>query len=125
MICDAAEKLPLVIVRPDQLTRAITNLVSNGIKYTRQGTVRVTTLVVEGYVGVEVRDTGLGIPADELPHLFGRFYRGRAVAQSTIPGTGLGLSIVKEIIESHGGTVEVESTVGVGSTFRIWLPMTA
>ena len=90
-----------------------------------RGSVGLTTQVADHRVGIDVSDTGLGIPADELPHLFERFYRGRAVAQSDIPGTGLGLSIVKEIVEAHGGTVEVESAVGVGSTFRIWLPMTA
>lgn len=122
LICDVADGIPPVVARADQLTRAITNLVSNAIKYTPHGTVRVETCAVDQKVCIEVIDTGLGIPADELPHLFGRFYRGRAVAQSTIPGTGLGLSIVKEIVEMQGGTVEVESTLGSGSTFRVWLP---
>ena len=121
--CEVAGDIPPVVARADQLTRAITNLVSNAIKYTPRGTVRVETRLVDRQVCVEVSDTGLGIPADELAHLFTRFYRGRAVAQSTIPGTGLGLSIVKEIIEMHGGTVDVESRLGIGSTFRIWLPV--
>ncbi|MBP7689443.1 MAG: HAMP domain-containing histidine kinase, partial [Thermoflexales bacterium] len=109
--------------RPDQLTRAIANVVSNAIKYTPTGSVRVQTAEHAGRVCIEVTDTGRGIPADEVPHLFERFYRGRDVAQSTIPGTGLGLSIVKEIIESHGGTVDVHSELGQGSTFFIWLPV--
>jgi PAS domain S-box-containing protein len=119
---EIADNLPPVMARPDQLTRAITNLVSNAIKYTPRGSIQVRTYAQHDRVCVEVADTGLGIPADELPHLFDRFYRGRQVAQSTIPGTGLGLSIVKEIVESHGGTVEVDSEHGRGSTFRIWLP---
>lgn len=125
LTCEVAENLPPVVARPDQLTRALTNLVSNAIKYTAAGSVRVQTRLDAQRVCLEVRDTGRGIPADELPHVFERFYRGKGVSQSTIPGTGLGLSIVKEIIESHGGTVEVESTVGVGSTFRVWLPVAA
>ena len=123
LTCDTTDHLPPVVARPDQLTRAITNLVSNAIKYTSTGAVRVQTRQDTQRVCVEVSDTGLGIPADELPHLFERFYRGRNVAQSSIPGTGLGLSIVKEIIESHGGTVEVASVIGQGSTFRAWLPV--
>ncbi|MFN8598775.1 MAG: PAS domain S-box protein, partial [Anaerolineae bacterium] len=123
LICEVAENLPPVVARPDQLTRAITNLVSNAIKYTPRGTIRVETHAHPQRVCVDVIDTGMGIPADELPHLFERFYRGRAVAQSTIPGTGLGLAIVKEIVELHGGTVEVESEVGQGSAFHLWLPI--
>lgn len=71
---------------------------------------------------VDVIDSGIGVPAEDVPHLFERFYRGRQVSQSNIPGTGLGLAIVKEIIEAHGGTVEVDSQLGKGSTFRLWLP---
>jgi signal transduction histidine kinase len=123
LTCDVADNLPPVVARPDQLTRAITNLVSNAIKYTPQGSVKVQTFAQADHVCIQVTDTGLGIPADELPHVFDRFYRGREVAQSTIPGTGLGLSIVKEIVEAHGGTVEMESEPGQGSTFRIWLPI--
>jgi len=120
---DVGDNLPAVVARPDQLTRAITNVVSNAIKYTPTGSVRVQTRAHDRRVCIEVTDTGRGIPADELPHLFERFYRGHAVAQSTIPGSGLGLSIVKEIVESHGGTVDVASELGKGTTFRIWLPV--
>ena len=123
LACEVTDHLPPVVARPDQLTRAITNLVANAIKYTPTGGVRVQTRRDTQRVCLEVTDTGRGIPADELPHVFERFYRGRAVAQSAIPGTGLGLSIVKEIIESHGGMVEVRSQMGQGSTFRVWLPV--
>ncbi len=116
MICRRLSRGPI------ELTRAITNLVSNAIKYTPRGAVQVKTFAQDERVCIAVTDTGLGIPADELPHLFDRFYRGKAVAQSSIPGTGLGLSIVKEIAEAHGGTVDVESSHGVGSVFRLWLP---
>jgi len=123
LTCEVADNLPLVVARPDQLTRAVTNLVSNAIKYTPQGAIRVQTSAQDQRVCIEVTDTGLGIPPDELSHVFERFYRGRDVAQSAVPGSGLGLSIVKEIVESHGGTVEVQSALGQGSTFFIWLPI--
>lgn len=107
---------------PGQLLRAVRNLLTNAIKYTRAGQVQVN-LISDGLrAGVQVRDTGMGISAEDLPHVFERFYRGRQVAQSTTPGAGLGLAIVKEIVEAHGGTVEVESTLTVGSTFTLWLP---
>ena len=122
LTCTVDAAAPQVLARPDQLTRAITNLIANAIQYAPRGSVHVRTYVRMKRVAVEVTDTGRGIPADELPHLFERFYRGQEVAQSNIPGTGLGLAIVKEIIEAHGGSVEVASQSGVGSTFRIWLP---
>jgi len=125
LTCTVDPAAPQVLARPDQLTRAITNLISNAIKYAPQGSVHVRTFVRAKRVAVEVTDTGRGIPANEWPHLFQRFYRGREVAQSNIPGSGLGLAIVKEIIEAHGGSVEVDSQSDVGSTFRIWLPLAA
>ena len=65
----------------------------------------------------------MGIEAVDLPHIFERFYRGQRVRQSKIHGTGLGLAIVKEIIDLHEGNIEVESTIGKGSTFKIYLPL--
>jgi signal transduction histidine kinase len=97
--------------------------VSNAIKYTRSGEVRIQTGVQDERVYIQVIDTGPGITPEDVPHLFERFYRGRHVARSMIPGTGLGLAIVKEIIEAHGGTVEVTSELGVGSTFKLWLSL--
>jgi len=123
LTCEVSEALPPVMVRPEQLTRAITNLVSNAVKYTPAGGIQVRTFQQGQRVCLQVTDTGRGIPADELSHIFSRFYRGHEAAQSEIPGTGLGLAIVKEIVEAHGGTVEVESQMGVGSTFRVWLPV--
>ena len=70
-----------------------------------------------------VMDTGIGIPADEIPQLFVRFFRGEKSRMMQVPGTGLGLAIVKEIVELHGGKVAVESKVGKGSTFTVWLPL--
>jgi signal transduction histidine kinase len=70
---------------------------------------------------IEVRDTGLGIAPEDMPHLFDRFYRGKLTWQ--VRGSGLGLAIIKEITEVHKGHVEVDSQAGVGSTFRVYLPI--
>lgn len=115
--------LPPVRGETNRLTQVVTNLVANAINYTPSGSVQVSTRCAGERACVEVQDTGLGIDAEDLPYIFERFYRGRRVTKSNIPGTGLGLGIVKEIVELHGGAVEVESRVGEGSTFRIWLPL--
>ena len=72
---------------------------------------------------VAVSDTGIGIPRNELPHVFDRFFRGEEPRAMQLPGTGLGLSIVQEIVELHGGRVTVESEKGSGATFTVWLPI--
>jgi two-component system OmpR family sensor kinase len=96
-------------------------LLDNAVKYTPEGG-RVTVRVRErdGWAGLEVSDTGVGIPEDQLPLIFERFYR--ADASRTAGGAGLGLSIARQIAEAHGGRIEVESTPGEGSTFRLLLP---
>ncbi|TAM81155.1 MAG: HAMP domain-containing protein [Jatrophihabitans sp.] len=106
-----------------QLEQALTNLVANAVKFTpEQGRVSVHGFVAEDRAVLEVSDTGIGIPAEELPRLFERFYRASNAASAEIPGTGLGLSIVQQIVQAHGGQLAVESTVGAGTTFRIRLP---
>ena len=80
------------------------------------------TYQLDGGVGLEIEDTGIGIDPEDFPHLFERFFRGKKVSQSKIMGTGLGLAIVKEIMELHDGTITLESEVGHGSTFQIWFP---
>jgi len=113
----------LVRGSPEQLRRIASNLISNAIKYTDQGeiTVRAFRDDASGRVCLEVRDTGRGISAEDLPHIFERFYRGKA-ARSKTPGTGLGLSIVQEMVRSCGGEVSVQSTEGRGSAFMVHLP---
>ena len=100
----------------------ITNLIANAINYTQRGQIQVQTYQRADRVCVEVRDTGLGIDPDDIPHLFDRFYRGQQATRSKIRGTGLGLAIVKEIVDLHRGTITVDSTVGQGSTFGVVLP---
>jgi signal transduction histidine kinase len=116
------ENLPKVSGEQNQLARVLTNLLSNAIRYTPAGTVQVKTFTDYRGLCVEVKDTGIGIDPDDLPHLYDRFYRGKAVSQSKIIGSGLGLAIVKEIVELHDGQIQVESAVGQGTTFRVWLP---
>jgi two-component system, OmpR family, sensor kinase len=109
----------------DRLKQVLLNLVGNAIQYTPQGGEVITSLAKIGeQVRIIVRDTGPGIPAEDLPFIFERFYRAeksRTRAKST--GFGLGLSIAQWIVENHGGSVEVESKEGKGTTFAIWLPL--
>ncbi len=121
--------LPPILGDPDQIERALTNLVSNAIRYTTVGgqiTVRSFAKPAQQsppeWVIIEVIDTGIGIPTSELATVFERFVRGSNVSPN-IPGTGLGLAITREIVGLHGGTLEVESQEGHGSTFRIALPV--
>lgn len=109
-----------------QLKQLFRNLVGNAIKYTPQGgTVILSAHVKAEGICVEVRDTGLGIPADDLPFVFDRFYRARNGKHSEVEGNGLGLAIVKSIVEQHGGQVSVESAEKKGSCFSVTLPRLA
>jgi two-component system phosphate regulon sensor histidine kinase PhoR len=121
---DAADNLPFIQGDQNQIARVLTNLLSNAIRYTSEGSVVVSTYEDGTGVWVEVRDTGMGIDEADFPHLFERFYRGQKVSQSKIMGSGLGLAIVKEIVELHEGKIDWESVSGEGSTFRVWLPET-
>jgi two-component system OmpR family sensor kinase len=109
---------------PLWLTQVATNLVSNGLKYTASGgTVTVSLREIDGSAELTVEDTGHGIPAEHLPHIFDRFYRVDHGRARTEGGTGLGLSITRWAVEAHGGTIAVESEAGRGSTFRVRLPL--
>lgn len=107
----------------DRITQVLINLVGNAIHYTSASGEVVVSVEDRGDVAViEVRDTGIGIPAEDVPRLFERFYRVDKARARRSGGTGLGLAIVKHIVEVHGGQVEVESKVGEGSVFRVMLP---
>jgi two-component system sensor histidine kinase BaeS len=107
-----------------QLQRAIINILTNGVNYTAmKGSITVAARMADGdRLAIRVADNGQGIDADDLPHIFERFYRADKSRTRTSGGTGLGLAITREIIARHHGTIEVESTVGKGSTFTITLP---
>jgi len=115
----------------DEVTvvQALSNLLTNAMNYTqRGGQVLVTTLIDDyddlPWVGFRVQDTGRGIDYEDMPHLFERFYRGKAGHDSGAPGTGLGLAIVKQVVEHHNGRIVVENAVeGHGALFTIWLPV--
>jgi signal transduction histidine kinase len=107
---------------PKLIDRVIANLISNAVKYSGLGRrVRVSLSATAAAVELAVSDDGVGIPADEIPQLFTRFFRARTA--SGIQGTGIGLHLAKEIVAMHGGTIAVASTVGRGSTFSVCLPL--
>ncbi len=109
---------------PPRIGQVVTNLIGNALKFTpRGGTVTVELRPsADGGGRIEVRDTGVGIDAAELPHIFDRFYRGSLANEARGSGSGLGLSIVKSIVDMHAGRVTVDSRLGVGSTFVVTLP---
>jgi signal transduction histidine kinase len=110
----------------DRMTEAIGNLITNACKFTpRGGVVAVTADGVVDGVRIEVRDSGVGIPASELPHVFRKFFQAGNQDKSTVGGTGLGLAIVRGIVEAHGGSAHVSSDVGVGTTFTLLVPQRA
>jgi signal transduction histidine kinase len=107
----------------DRLKQVILNLASNAIQYTPQGgDVYLSLAKISDQARIIIRDTGPGIPAEDLPHIFDRFYRAeKSRTRSTSSGFGLGLSIAQWIVEHHGGQIKVESKEGKGTTFVIWL----
>ena len=106
-----------------ELDRVVVNLVSNAVKYTPDGgTVSVAIRAGDDEVEVCIRDTGIGISADDQSHLFDEFFRSPDPAARTQPGTGLGLTIVDRIVRRHGGRIDVVSDIGAGSTFTVHLP---
>jgi len=116
----------------ERLHQVFDNLLSNAIKFTarnlsgghhRDGLVRLTATHEDRAWRVDVADSGIGIPPDELGQVFDRFARGSNAKAASLPGTGLGLSVVKAVTELHGGRVEVDSTEGIGTTFRVYLPV--
>ncbi len=107
----------------ERVVQLLTNLIGNALKFTqRGGTVSVRLSDTDAEVVIEVRDTGAGIPADELPRVFERFYRGTNTGDARASGSGLGLAIVRSIVEMHGGAIDVRSVVDEGTVFRITLP---
>ena len=120
------ETLPTLIGDPVRLKQVMVNLVSNAVKYNREGgQVDIEVQIREDELNVAVKDTGRGIAEEDLPHIFEKFYRvdDSEQQESQAKGTGLGLSIAKHIIEVHGGTISVQSVQGQGSVFAFGLPL--
>jgi signal transduction histidine kinase len=111
-----------VYVDRDQWEQIVLNLLSNALKFTFTGTITVALRAESDQVVLTVRDTGTGIPPAELPHVFERFHRVEGARARTQEGTGIGLALVQELVRLHGGTVDVTSAVGEGSTFTVAIP---
>ena len=120
-----AGEIPAVYADEDMLTRVLINLVDNAIKYTPAGgKIKIEAGIADGKrLFIRVSDNGIGIPAESLPRIFERLYRVDRARSRECGGTGLGLAIVKHILDVHGGSIEVQSTLGRGSVFTAFLPL--
>jgi signal transduction histidine kinase len=123
---DISEQMPKLNIDPEKIQQAMLNILSNALKYSPNGgevDVRAfeRTRAHGTQACISVCDHGIGMKPEQLARVFERFFR--ADPSGNIPGTGLGMSLVKEIMEIHGGGVEVESTFGVGTTVTLWLPV--
>ncbi|MEK7785789.1 MAG: PAS domain S-box protein [Chloroflexota bacterium] len=120
---EIAPQLPLVNGDKSSLQQVFVNLLNNAVKFTPPGgAIRLLAFSGMGGVTVQVHDTGIGIPSEDLPHLFSRFFRASNATINEIPGSGVGLYTVKAIVEKLGGHVRVESQLNQGTTFEVWLP---
>jgi signal transduction histidine kinase len=115
--------LPPVSANRRNMEEVVGNLITNAIKYASDGAIINLSVSLENdYLCITVKDTGLGISADDLERIFDRFYRVKNEQTRYITGTGLGLPIVKKIVQAHHGTIQAESEPGKGSTFRVYIP---
>ncbi len=120
---DLPPELPLIQADPRSMEELFTNLISNAVNYSPAGGDVTVSAVSHGdYLAVMVSDNGIGIEPEEIPKIFDKFYRVKHPKTRQVIGTGLGLAIVKGIVESHRGSIEVESQPGAGTTFRVLLP---
>jgi signal transduction histidine kinase len=123
LVARMPEGLPPICADKDRLDQILTNLLRNALRHTPPGGIVVVRAEAEAdRVRLDVCDTGEGIAPEELAHVWERFYRGEKARAQDRHGAGLGLALVKELTEAMGGTVNVQSVVGEGSCFTIWLP---
>jgi two-component system phosphate regulon sensor histidine kinase PhoR len=123
VVVNIPSALPPILGDEERLGQVFSNLLDNAIKYTPDGgTITIGATSDDRMVAVSVADTGIGIPPQDLPRIFERFYRVDKARSRELGGTGLGLAIVKHLVEGHGGTVSVESPPGKGTTFCVKLP---
>ncbi|MBE9180711.1 HAMP domain-containing histidine kinase [Oculatella sp. LEGE 06141] len=128
---DCSKTLPPVLADRDRLEQILINLVGNAIRHTPHGSITLSAREDSNHIWIAVKDTGSGIAADELPHVFERFWRSRSISSDESQssrdryarGTGIGLAITKRLVELQGGHIDVESQLGKGSTFRFSLPI--
>ena len=125
LLVDIPEDLPPLLLDEDRMVQVLVNLLDNACKHTSQGEVRMTAALTDAGVRFTVADTGRGIPTEDLPRIFEKFYQSRmGPGQSGLPkGTGLGLTICRQIVEHYRGRIWADSEPGVGSTFHVLLPL--
>jgi PAS domain S-box-containing protein len=121
--CESEPRLPALRSDPSKLKMVLKNLIVNALKFTEEGSVRLSARRLDGGVEVAVADTGIGIAPDAIPIIFQAFRQADGSARRSYGGVGLGLYIVHRLVEILGGTISVESEPGRGSTFRVWLPL--
>lgn len=123
---ELADNLPSVRVDPEKIEQAFSNLLDNAVKFTPpHGKITISAYERDGCLRVDIRDTGPGIADEHLPRIFERFYRADKSRSRELGGTGLGLAIVKHIVLAHNGKVTVQSVLGEGSVFSVYLPTTS
>lgn len=122
LVVDVKENLPSIKADLFKLEQMLVNLLDNAVKYTDRGEITVSMDIHDKRVGIQVRDTGIGIPKDDIPHVFERFYVVDKSRSRKSGGTGLGLSIVKHIVLLHNGTIDIESALGKGTSVTLTLP---
>lgn len=115
--------VPLVDIDVEKIKSVLSNLIDNGLKYTEKGGVYISLAVEQKFIAVSVKDTGVGIPKEELSKVFNKFYRSGNILVYNQIGTGLGLYLGKQIIEKHGGKITVNSVAGQGTIFTVYLPI--
>ncbi len=116
--------LPKIFADRDKIEQVMTNIVANALKYTQTGgEITVSAEYIKGMLYVGIKDNGMGIPKDDLPRIFERFYRVDKARSRELGGTGLGLAIAKEIVKEHNGDITIQSELGVGTTVTIALPV--
>jgi PAS domain S-box-containing protein len=119
-----ADDLPTLMTSREAVRLILKNLIDNAIKFTPRGEIVVTARRKDARIQIEIRDEGIGIAPESMPHLFQRFYRAQAAVERGIGGSGLGLALVREAVEKIGGEISVQSQVNKGSTFSVVLPVT-
>jgi signal transduction histidine kinase len=115
--------LPLVLADIDRTEQVLVNLLGNAVHYTNEGAITIHTEIEASKLWIAVRDTGIGIAPENLPHVFERFWRADQSRDRHSGGTGIGLTISSRLIELQGGQIQVKSELGIGSTFRFFLPL--
>jgi PAS domain S-box-containing protein len=123
LIIDCSPLPEPVFIDQDMWEKIVLNLLSNAFKFTLEGEIRVRLRERNGQAVLTVQDTGAGISAEQLPHIFERFHRVEGLRARTHEGTGIGLALVQELVKLHGGAIAVESAVGAGTTFTLTIPL--